>query len=369
MRIAIDARELEGNPTGAGRFLLEILRRWPRSVFTRHQIFLYFKGSVPVLSALDGLPFERVRCRPGFLARYDILWEQLLLPFYLAWHKADVFWGANGACSFISLRAIKKIVSIYDLTYLINKNWYSPRERFVWQCRFHISVWAADHFLTISESTANDIGRYSKETAIRPQIVGPGIEHLNGRVVQSNKKSNEMRILFVGSLLNRRPVENLIGAIKHLVGKYPHLRLRIVGDNRTFPKRDFPSLVRELRLENYIHIYGYLGEEALAQIYRESDIFCYPSLHEGFGIPLIEAQYYGLPVVTLKNSSLAEVGQDSVFYAVSEKSEHLASALDALLSNTVLYKDLAEKGLRNVSRFSWNNSAQAVLTFLERAVI
>ena len=125
--------------------------------------------------------------------------------------------------------------------------------------------------------------------------------------------------------------------------RHPNISLSIVGENRTYPLRDFEMVIHSLDLQDHVALIGYVDEKQLALMYRQADLFCFPSLYEGFGFPVLEAQRYGLPVVTLKNSSLSEIGGASVYYALSGSVTDLEKALEEMMTNQALREQMIQR--------------------------
>lgn len=368
MKIAVDARELEGCRTGSGRVLIELLKRLEPDFLRRHKVFLYFKDPVPDMPGLDISRFYPVRLSSQLSASLDLLWEQVALPYYLFRHKIDVFLGSNGACPLMAPRRTKKFITVYDLTFYMDRRWYRPKERWVRQWRARISIDSADALVTCSEASARDIKRLLAKGSKPVEVLYPGSDHIPVFPGASGPDAGH-RLLFVGSLLNRRPVEGLIRAVGLLSQVYADVRLTLIGDNRTYPLQDFAALIRELGLENKVYLRGYVPEDVLRSTYETADVFCFPSLYEGFGIPVVEAQRHGLPVVTLKNSALEEVGQDSVLYAGQGRAEDWAQAIGTLFSDRAVYGSMRQKGYLNATRFSWDLFVKKWLSMIETVKI
>ena len=218
--------------------------------------------------------------------------------------------------------------------------------------------------VTASQSAAKDLESFFPKLRGKVRVVYPGADHL-GPAQERPPNKGVATVLYVGSFLNRRPVENLIEAFRRLAPEYPQLRLRLVGDNRTFPRKDFSAIIRRSGVEDRVEWGGYCDAAVLNNIYAESDIFCYPSFYEGFGIPLVEAQVLGLPVITLKNSSLQEVGGDSVCYAKSADPDDLKEAIQALVDSRSLVESIRRKGFENAKQYQWSKAAAAILKMFE----
>ena len=356
MKLAIDARELEGNPTGAGRVLLEYLCGWPAAFFDQNEVTLLFKNEIP---CLDDLPAacRRVRLR----AFSDLVWEIFLLPLYLRRNGADLFWGANGAGAFSCSRRTRQVISVYDLTYVFRPGDYGLKERLVRRFRVGMSLKRASALLTLSESAKEDLQRLRPSLSGKITVTAPGADAFAALYRRDRTKTN---LLYVGSLLNRRPIAALVRMAALLVRRYPGLILTLAGENRTRPHRDFHQLVRQLGLEGRVVILDYVTEQKLKELYEDAGIFCYPSFYEGFGLPVIEAQAAGLPVMTLKNSSLWEVGGETVAYAREGTAEAMAETVFQLLEEPLYYETLQRAGQENARRFSWKKGAETVLNVL-----
>lgn len=362
LRIAIDAREIEKEATGVGRYLTEILKSWGHCVFRENQIFLYFKSRVPDLSFLDGVTFRTKVIGPTAL-RSDLLWEQALLPWHLKKDRVDVFWGAGGACSGLRL-GWKNVVSVYDLTFFMDKTWFSPREAAVRRWKTAVSAATADRLVTLSDATVGDLKRFFGVPSSRVRRIYAGADHVPSKEGRNSQAAGKSRVLFVGSILNRRPIANLVRAVALLKDRFPALTLTVIGDNRTRPRQDLAALAADLGLDGRVAFEGYVDEAALRRAYAEADFFCFPSLYEGFGIPVVEAQRHGLPVLTLKNSSLAEIAGDSVHYAAGHRPEDFAEGLEKLLTERAYCEILVERGFLNSRKFRWSESGRAVWDLL-----
>jgi len=364
VKIAVDAREIERESTGVGRYLSEILKNWDTAFFRGHDVTLYFKTRVPDLSFLEERRVRSAHFGPD--ACPDLWWEQMLLPRRLKEDHIDVFWGAGGSCS-RARGGWKNVVNIYDLTFFVDPCWFSAREALVRRWKTAVSAHRADRLITLSDATTKDLGRFLSVPGARVSRIYAGADHVpeNGCAKVRPAGTPRGRVLFVGSLLNRRPVENLLRAVAALKDCYPALSLTVVGDNRTRPRKDFEALARDLGVGDRVRFRGYVDESELRAAYGEADLFCYPSLYEGFGIPVVEAQRRGLPVLTLKNSSLVEIAGDSVHYAAGSGAAEISSAMETLLADPRYCDDLERRGLENARRFRWSEAARAVQTVLE----
>jgi glycosyltransferase involved in cell wall biosynthesis len=112
---------------------------------------------------------------------------------------------------------------------------------------------------------------------------------------------------------------------------------------------------------NHSHYLGYLSDHKVATYYSQADVFAYPSLYEGFGLPVLEAMTLGCPVVSSNTSSLPEVAGDAALLVNPHSVEELAGALERVISDRTLRQSLIEKGYQQAAKFSWTNTAKATL--------
>jgi len=118
------------------------------------------------------------------------------------------------------------------------------------------------------------------------------------------------------------------------------------------------TIIKELGMEDRVEFLGYIPDEDLPKLYQEATLFVYPSLHEGFGIPVLEAMRCGCPVVTSKVSSLPEVGGDAVFYIDPKDVQAIEKAILKIVDNKSLQAELRLEGLKQADKFSWKHVAE-----------
>jgi glycosyltransferase involved in cell wall biosynthesis len=166
-------------------------------------------------------------------------------------------------------------------------------------------------------------------------------------------------VLAVGTL---EPRKNLPRLIEAFAGLPPKLRGRF--DLRLAGARGWDMAKLEATLERhreFVRPLGFVADADLPALYREATLFCYPSLHEGFGLPVLEALQSGTPVVTSRTSSLPEVGGDAVRYVDQLDVSSIQQALAELLADDFMRRELARRGPVQAARFSWRRTAEETL--------
>jgi glycosyltransferase involved in cell wall biosynthesis len=153
----------------------------------------------------------------------------------------------------------------------------------------------------------------------------------------------------------RKNVAALVQAFEEVPEEW---RLLLAGAPTGFGAADILKRIEQSRCRERIEVTGYVSEERLQQLYGQAAIFAFPSLDEGFGIPVLEAMAHGVPVVTSNGSALVEVGGDAALLVDPRSKDQIAAALLRLTENTDLRAELTERGRQRVREFSWERSVR-----------
>ena len=173
-------------------------------------------------------------------------------------------------------------------------------------------------------------------------------------------------LLFVGGINPLKNFGNLLKAFARVKEKVPH-HLVVAGFNRWGYEREL-ELCRELGLQERVHSTGFVPDEDLPAIYTMADLLVFPSLYEGFGIPVLEAMACGCPVITSNTGCSPEVAGDAALLVNPREPDRIAGAIAELLQNESLRQELRKKGLKRAERFSWRKAARQTLALFERLV-
>lgn len=366
MRIAIDARSLEGNKTGVGRFLENLLKFWgtDKSV----EFVLYFQKSIPKEDFLKSENFK-VKVIGNLFGFYsNFVFQHFLLPLHLKKNKVDFFFSP------FYLRPIfcpvRSGVVLHDISYEAHPEWFDSRSQFVLRFLSRISAKKADVIFTVSESSKNEIIKLyaiNSEKIVVAHLapdkdLATGISDLN--VLEFKKKYNlDKFVLCVGSMFTRRHIPDLISAFVEFCRYRQDLKLFIVGKDCTYPFANIESKIAEANsmcLDRIVHV-DFLEEGDLKSAYASSDLIVYLSDYEGFGLPVVEAQLFQKPVITSYNTSLIEVGGESVEFVSDNKSEQILLALKNVILNDDRKEYLENMSRENLKRFDWQKTAEKIL--------
>jgi glycosyltransferase involved in cell wall biosynthesis len=355
MRIGIDARELVGHATGAGRYLSGLLHEWAGDGrMRRHEFVLYASDRLAV--GLDSRRFvtRRVAGRPG------TWWEQVHLPRAAADDNLDVFF-APAYTAPLRLH-VPLVAAIHDISYVAHPEWFRTREgvRRRWLTRQ--TARRAGAVVTISEFSRRELVEKLGVPSQRIAVIPPGV---TPPTIPS--ASPEERVLFVGSVFNRRHVPDLIRAFGIVARTRAGASLDLVGDNRTYPLEDLQRTIHAEGLDGRVHWHRYTSEERLSELYASARVFAFLSEYEGLGLTPLEALAAGVPPVLLDTPVARESCGDAALYVRKGDLEQTAQALERALVDESTRKRLLDAAPQALAKYSWPEAARRTLEILEQA--
>jgi glycosyltransferase involved in cell wall biosynthesis len=354
--VGIDGRELQGRPTGTGRYLRNLLRRWRE---TGDTLVVYFHGEPPPEATLDH-PAITPRAVGDGRAR-GLVWQQLLLPAAARTDRLDVFFSPAYSCP---LRLpTPRVTAVHDLSFFSHPQDFTVRDGLRRRLLTGLSVAASQGVLACSDFTRRElVGRFpAAATRVSHIPLGPDDdlpaapprEEARGRLGVSGPF-----VLTVGAVLNRRCLPELLRAVARLTPRHRGLVLDVVGENRTHPLLDLPALVSSLGLGGHVRLSGFVDEAALADRYAAADAAVFLSEYEGFGLPALEAASRGVPLVVSRSPSLGEIFADAALLVGPRDESAVARALDRVLTEPGTRKRLVSTGHGLAARYSWETTAK-----------
>ena len=370
MKIAFDAQPMAGKRTGIGNYTLHLIKaldgNYPAEEY--YGIINSFrKRAVFPAGLLPGdMKFLYTRVPniiPGHLSaglRYGFL-----IGHECSRAGIDLFHGTDFNLP-VNFKGIK-IVTVHDLSFLVHPEFFTAA------ILSHLknigrNLLMADRIIAVSHNTAHDIAAFFPSVKDKVVAVYSGINPFfleNISRIPSEIPSavpiipHGKYILYSGTIEPRKNLINLIAAYDIAAEKIEQ-RLVITGKNGWMCEDVFRRHDRSKFKERIIFT-GYLDDDTLRSLFRGADMFVYPSFYEGFGFPVVEAQASQIPVITSPNSSLLEVGKDSVIYADPTSPEDLACKIIELANNPEQKKRLVTAGLENIKRFNWAKTAEEVM--------
>ena len=369
MRIGIDATPGYCQGAGIGRYTRGLLRglaavdrdnqyRLLRPRRTRFSLPPWppnFQERVPWLS-------ERA---------LTIVWQRLRLPVPAEWFtgEIDVFYSPDFVLP--PLRQARAAVTVHDLSFLVLPQCAEAGLRAYLTEAVPIAVRRADLVLADSVNTKNDLVRLLNVAEERVVVVYSAVEDTYRPVEDEERRAVEAQrlrldrpfLLTVGTLEPRKNLVRLLEAFAKLTHTFPH-ELIVVGRPGWLYQETYEAVGR-LGLQDRVRFLGFLAEQDLPILYSLADLFVFPSLYEGFGLPPLEAMACGVPVVCSNASSLPEVVGDAALLIDPTDVDGLVTAIQHGLADAGLRKKMVARGLQQALRFSWERSAEQVVALFE----
>jgi glycosyltransferase involved in cell wall biosynthesis len=362
MRIAIDARELCGRTTGAGRYLSEVLTAWNAlPAAASHQLIL----CAP--EAIDRSAWPSLDITTAHTPGAGTLWEQFALPRLLADVNADLLW-APAYTGPIRSR-VPMVLAIHDVSFAAHPEWFSWREGLRRRIVTRAAAGRAIRVLTISDFSKEEIVRHLRIDENKIEVIYLGVRALASPVASAATAAapapaSGPRVLYVGSIFNRRHVPELIDGFSRVALRHPALQLDIVGDNRTHPRIDLDQVVAQSRASERIRVRSYVTEAELAALYQSASALVFLSDYEGFGFTPLEALSAGVPVIVLDTPVAREIYGPAAVYVAAPEPALVESALERLLLDAAERTRLLDAASTILPRYQWDECAKRTLKTL-----
>lgn len=267
---------------------------------------------------------------------------------------------------------IKRITVIHDMTMFLFPQHHEFVSQFVQRKFLPRILRKSDHIITNSVNTANDLSQFFPFTANKTTAILLGKNNLffpqKDHTILVKYHINAPYFLYIGTLEPRKNLVTLIHAFNHFkssTGKPHHL---VLAGKKGWKSNHLWTAIAQSPYKNDIVMTGYVDQKDLPILCSMAEIFVYPSLYEGFGLPILEAMACGVPVITARVSSLPEVGGEAVHYFSPDKVDQLSQKMIQLSADATLRKNSIEKGLAQASRFSWEKAARETIAVFERTM-
>ncbi len=374
LRIGFDATAAVSQGGGIGRYTRELLRAMARADLENGYRLFYASRTVP--HPLPPLPanfhITRLPFHDIWLAR---VWQRAQAPLPADWITGpiDLFHSPDFTLPPVR-RGTRTLLTVHDLSFVRDPDSAAPGLRGYLEVVVPRSVARADHILADSAATREDLIELYKTPPSKVSVLYCGIDAAF-RPMKDAQTLAAVRaryglgsapfILAVSTLQPRKNYVRLIQAFARLPTQETNL---VIAGGKGWLFETIFSEVERLRLRQRVIFPGFVADGDLPALYSAARLLAYPSLYEGFGLPMLEAMACGTPVVASTASCLPEVAGDAALLVSPTDVEALAAALDRVLSDEALRADLIAKGYSRVGQFSWGKSARQLLGVYHKLV-
>ena len=369
MIIGFDAKRIVRNNTGLGNYCRTLINDMIRRNDSNMKLLLYTpdKGRDVLRNQIiesDNSRFIFPKKKLGKICKS--LWRTKNIVKQLLEDKVQIYHGLSGELP-LGLRnsGIKSVVTIHDLIFLRHPEYYHWFDRKMYTWKFHQTIKQADRIIAVSECTKRDILEFGKidpeKISVIYQSCNPKFTNMptEGEMEAATKKYDlpERYLLCVGTIEERK---NLMLAVKSLSLLPEDIHLVAVGKKTKYADKVMET-ADKTGVSHRLHLLSGVSDDELNVIYKKAEVFVYPSRYEGFGIPIIEAIFCGLPVVASTGSCLEEAGGPDCLYVNPDDSEGMAAAIMQLLNNEEERKRRITSSLEYVQKYKGTDIANAVI--------
>lgn len=355
LNIGFDAKRALYNRSGLGNYsrnTISLLQKY----YPEHNYTLYSPNSSNELFQFDKKNFTVRTKADNFKHTPSAYWRSFSLSKVLRQDNIQIFHGLSNELPFtISKSKTKSVVTIHDLIFLRYPELYKSIDRKIYNYKFRKSCENATKIIAISNQTKADIVDYFKIPEEKVKVV---YQTCNS-VFYTKKSENELSsvrekyklpenyILYVGTIEERKNLLNIVKAVYN-----SHIDIPIVAVGRkTKYYNEIEKFVNKNNFAAKIKTLSGVENNELPAIYQMAEMLVYPSTFEGFGLPIIEALYSGIPVITSKGSCFPEAGGAGALYIDPKNIEEIGESIISILSNNSLKQSLVEQGNLHVRNF------------------
>ncbi len=370
MRIGFDAKRAFFNNTGLGNYsrntLQQLFIHYPE-----HEYYLY----VPSRHTKIKFKYhENAKLiTPTTIAGkiFKSYWRSFLICQQIYQNKLDIYHGLSNELPFgITETKVKTVVTIHDLIFKRFPQWYKPIDVKIYDRKFKYAAHHADTIIAVSQQTANDLvefyGVSEEKITVIYQNCNPLfyqlLPHEHIQKVKEKFLLPDDYILYVGTIEERKNLHRLIEAIN--IANIDIPLVAIGRKTKYFYKQVLPR-VNWSKKGQFIFIEN-IDNKELPAIYQGAKLFVYPSLYEGFGIPILEAQASGIPVITSKGGCFKETGGEHSLYANPLDIEEMAHIIVKALNDKELRINMIERGREYSKKFLKADTIQNLMTVYKK---
>jgi len=376
MNIGFDAKRAFHNQTGLGHYSRTLIHSLAK-FYPEHQYYLFnTKRSSLFQFGEENIHEILPRHLPSSL--FPAAWRSSWVKKDLKKLRIDLYHGLSHEIPIgIQKTKLRSVVTIHDLIHERYPEQYNPVDVKIYNKKFRYACQHADRIIAISEQTKNDILDFYKTPAEKIRVTYQSCNPLFGELLTAAQKKitclkyelPSKFFLYVGSIIERKNLLNICKAVFILRNELV-APLVVIGDGGKY-KQQVKDFIKQNDLEKKVIFLSertsaitsktFQNGEDLPAIYQSAIALIYPSFFEGFGIPVLEALWSKLPVITSNVSSLPEVGGNAVYYVNPQSAEEIAEGMKKISSDQQFADDLRQKGLLQAKKFSQQNCADAVM--------
>ncbi len=369
MNILIDFTQIPVQRTGVGIYAEHLAKELPALLQPGDRLFLLAQDDEPLLSSslnshsqveLLTIPARRFRHRAALL-----LYEQVLLPFVLAWRRIDVVHSLH--YTFPLFAPCARAVTIHDLTFCLFPELHTRGRRLLFPFFIRRAMRVAECPIFVSRSTQHDAERLFGSSRHPGHVVPLGVS-VPSIPLDINPASQTVPslgilspfLLFIGTLEPRKNLVRIIRAFEQIAENHPDHLLVIAGKFGWHCEEIIAAMENSPARARIRHL-GFVTETQKHMLLTTCKMLVYPSLYEGFGLPVLEAMAYGVPVITSNVSSMPEVAGEAALLVDPKSVEEISKAMNWLVSDSSQNQKFRQDGPTIARKFTWDKMTKLTM--------
>lgn len=356
MIIGIDAsRAFLKNRTGIEEYSYQVIKYLTDNL-REEEVFLYLR---PGQSVDFSLP-ENWKIK---IIRWPRFWTQIGLSLEMLLHPIDRLFIPAHTVPIIHPK--NTLVVVHGLEYEFCPEAYSWMEKFYMRLTIKKSCQWANGIISVSENTKKDLIDLYKVSTEKIVVVYEGYEDYK-KFKRESLNTTEKYFLFIGRIEQRKNIGNVVRAFEKFKEKNKSEYKLVLAGRRGFGYEKIKEIIESSKFKKDIDELGFINEDKKWELLKNSKGFIFATLYEGFGIPILEAQSVGCPVIASNNSSIPEVAGTSALLVDPYDTDEIAEKMEQLASNEDFRNTIVKRGFENVEKFSWSKCAQQIANELKK---
>lgn len=370
MRISYDAKRIFHNATGLGNYGRDLVRILSK-LYPDNEYVLYNPKPKKVHRLELSSNMTEVLPNSKFWRKFSSIWRQKPISKQIISDNINIHHGLSGELPRGLPPTIKKVVTIHDLIFVRFPHLYSFFDRKIHFAKFKYACTVADKVIAISEQTKQDIIDFLKIDASKIEVIYQGCHNVFKEVINLEERETVLKkynlpknfILNVGTIEERKNALTIVKAIKNI-----DTNLVIVGRKTNYYQK-IRTFIDKNSLQNRVFFLEGLTLREIASLYQSALLTVYPSIFEGFGIPIIESLYSKTPVITTQGGVFPEAGGEHSVYLQNPLGENeMKTVIEDLLSSEEKRTEIAQKGFEFVQKFDDKQIAENVINLYKNTL-
>ena len=369
IKVAVDVRDLQISASGARSYLESVIIEFKKE----HPGFAFYFLDATTKAYTGNHFLLKLKEQLSYF-----LWKQFVLPYQAKQLGCRVLFCSDFMVPYFSL-GIKTIPVFHDAFFWEYPEHYNKYWLLVFRNLGLAAAKKSAYVVAPTQYASNQLAKYTGINPNKIQVIGEAPKTIDASISENettaivNQILNLDYILHVGTLEKRKNLVALIQAFKIVrENGFPNLKLVLVGKASNKITLDdsgaIKNAIKEQQLTNEVILTDYLGDAEVQQLYQKAKLYVFPSINEGFGIPVLEAFKYQVPVVIANNTCLPEVAGQGAKRFNPFSVKEMANAMSTLLKDEALRQSYIEKGNAQLQNFSWDKTAGALMQLFKKAV-